>query len=256
MSIADKLRTLFSNEPTIIGGKRLVSRTDAAKVCAKVLPTAGVLGVPFAPRGDAGRVCVVLAHVTANQRLAFGWIEIPLNGDVTLTLDESAIAAAAAPRVRQIIAAAFAGLAVRPVPPDPRSWTFNDHRIVQAATGLWTVVGPQGAPIAAADTPEDAVRAARSPEVREQPAGVRAEVAELLIEMERDHAARWVAKQLREHGYEVRVERDTIALDLHGFAAGICVAPEGLVFDARVPTLARTVAEAALRRVDVVERLE
>lgn len=253
-----RLGALFRNEPTIIGGKRLISRTDAAKVCAKVLPTAGVLGIPYAPRGDDGRVCVVLAHVNGNQRVGFGWIEIPLAGDVLLNLDESAIAAAAAPRIRQLIAVAFASFAVRPVPPDPRSWTFGDQRVVQAANGLWTVVGPQGALVAAADTPEEAVRAARAPQPREalSTSGVRSEAADLLVEMERDHAARWVAKQLREHGYEVRVDKDTIALVLHGFAAGIRVTPAGLLFDASVPALARTVAEAALRRVGVVEHLE
>jgi hypothetical protein len=263
------LRGLFGGgRQTLPDGRQIVSRVEAAKVCAHALLHSGIGAAPASPLGDAGRVTVSLFVVRSRQPIQLGWIEIPLSGELRLHLDDSALAAQYAGHVGEVIAAAFQKLAVRPVPADGRTWTIGARRVAQAAVGTWMVIAPDGAVLASVDTPEEAVRVAQSePEVATSapaggdgvPAATAAAAAiagELRVEMEHPHAARWIAKMLREHGYEARAENDTITLGLQGFAARIGVSIDGPTFDDAVPKLARAVVDGALRRVQLVEHLE
>jgi hypothetical protein len=202
-------------------------------------------------------VAVVLALVSPKVRASLGWIEIPLTSEVVLTLAESSVAASFAAPIQRAVADAFSGVVVRPVPADTRTWSVAGRRVAQMANGLWSTTGPDGALLAMSDTPEEAVGAAQS--LPAQQPGAHAvsdgDAAGMLVEMEREHAARWIAKQLREHGYEARAEAGSIALALAAGGAQVRVGVAGLDFDTAVPALARSVARAALRHVGIVEQL-
>ncbi len=254
-ALVDKLRSVLGAREQTADGKTLVSRAEAAQMCVEVLGRAGIGAIPYLPRGNEGRVAVLAFLLTRERRTPLGWIEIPLTGEITLHREETAIAVAIAERIAPLIAATFAAHVVRPMPADARTWVLGDRRVAQAPNGLWLVTNGAGAVLASADTYDEARRALEAP--ASQDGGLIASSSrDLPIEMERDHAARWVQKQLREHGYETHVEGSTITLVLPGRSPILRVSPAGLLVDPNVPSLARLVAEAALRNVGVVERLE
>jgi len=234
-----------------LDGGVVVTRLEAARRCALALARRGLLARVYAPRGEVGRVAVPFGKGPA---IALGWLELPLNGDVLFNEDGSAIAAQLAPLVRSSIAAAFQGVRVRAVKPDARTWTVRSYRVLQAAIGLWHVIGPDGVVRAAANTPEEAVAVAQTAPW-ETAAAAHPDLA--MPRMEPDYAARWLAALLTEHGMLARaLGNGLLAVDrTHGITSHARIATMGVTFDAGFPEAARARIEAGLRAVRLVERL-
>lgn len=259
------LSWLFGGKPAgAADAKRRVKRTDAAKLCAAMLLERRLIAQVYAPQGDAGRVGIPLGLPGTPPR-GLGWIEILLTGEVVLHGNGSSIAAQLAPLITQIVAKACANITIDPVPADVRTWVVGAYRVLQAPTGLWTVVGnTDGEVRAALDTPEAAVRAAEGASWT-KPAGIASAAAgaagtagapaPIAVEMEREHAARWLASYLRERGYPARAERTVIYVEQSGEERRVDLTVRGPVYEGPLPVGAREALEGALAAVRVVDRL-
>jgi len=232
-------------------GKRRVSRIDAAKLCVQALLKRRLIAQVYAPLGEAGRVAIPLA-MPSPPHARLGWIEVALNGDVTLHQDESSLAAQASPLITAIVVGVCASIIIQPVPADTRTWDVRGYRIVQAANGLWNVVGGNGVVHDALDTPEAATLAAERAAWDRAGAAAAAVVA---IEMEREHAARWIASYLRDHDYPSRVEGTVVFVQHGDQERRVDITVRGPVFERDFPEVARTAIEGGLSSVQLVERL-
>jgi hypothetical protein len=164
-------RALFgARQPAAAAGG--ITRTAAAQVCADALRKRGLPAMVHAPRGDAGRVAVVVGLLRRPQIVQLGWLEVPLSGAIEWNDHGSALASQATPLVLSIVRSCMEKRRVIPVAPDPRVFEVSDDvRVMQAATGAWQVVGRGGAVRATLETPELAVQAARGIGVERAAAG-------------------------------------------------------------------------------------
>lgn len=268
------LSLLFgSGKPAGKPAARRVTRTVAAKLCTAALLRHRVIPLiaqVYAPRGDVGRVAIPLA-LMASPPKTLGWIEIPLTGEITLQQDGSSLAAQLAPHITKIIVEAFANanIGVEPVAADARTWVRHGYRIRQAPSGLWNVVGVGDNEVRAAlNTPEEAMLAAERAPWNSASAPVATTTTTgnagdgnaptVVVEMEREHAARWIASLLSERGYPTRAEKSVVFVEHEGGQGRerrVDLTLRGPVYENPISAGAREQLEAALAAVRLVDRL-